>query len=189
VTANLLKTAAVLFAQAGCTEDDALDQFDTIANIVGTALTSLALLVAGVWAYSKFVKGRTFRPRIKLELGGQWHVIDGRYLLQVHLTITNIGASKVVLLQEGTALILKKPSSGQAAPPAMLTWDDGEVFEIFLDHDWIEPSEIVSDDLLIHLGEGQPISTLLDVRTIWKRKLFKNIDVSGLFTIQGVVGA
>jgi hypothetical protein len=36
---------------------------------VQTALTSGAIVVGGVWTYFKFIKGRTFRPRVN----GQWH--------------------------------------------------------------------------------------------------------------------
>jgi len=43
-----------------------------IVTMIGTITTAVALLIGAIWAYYKFVKGRTFSPRVKLEAQAEW---------------------------------------------------------------------------------------------------------------------
>jgi hypothetical protein len=49
-----------------------LESWKTVAEIVQAAITSLAVLVGGIWAYFKLVKGRTFRPRVETGIDAAW---------------------------------------------------------------------------------------------------------------------
>src|SRR5512132_4173741 len=142
--------SAAPFLAAANDQDQAslLDDIDTIVGIVGTAITALAVIIGGIWAYFKFVKGRTYRPRLEVGLFGQWRIINGRPLLQARLTVKNIGASVVTLLQKGTGLRVGMLEGNQPSPPAAQVWRELRVFEVLGEHQWIEPQETVSDDLL-----------------------------------------
>jgi hypothetical protein len=126
------------------------------------------VVLGGIWAYFKFVKGRTYRPRLGVSLAGQWQFVDGRRLLHARITVENIGASKVTLLQRGTGLRVSVLAPDQPAAPASAAWEYIKVFEILGDHQWIEPGETVSDDLLLNLGIPEPAPTLLEARLVWK---------------------
>jgi hypothetical protein len=160
---------AVLLAQAGSDEKASLlDNVKTVVDIVGTAVTAAAVMIGGIWAYFKFVKGRTYRPRLEAGLSGQWSLVDGRHLLQARITVKNIGASMVRLLQEGTGLRVSVLAPDQPAAPACAAWKNLRVFEILGEHEWIEPEETVSDDLLLDLGISEPVSTLFEARLVWR---------------------
>jgi hypothetical protein len=166
--APIVRTA-VLLAQAGSAEKATLlDNVKTVVDIIGTAVTAAAVILGGIWAYFKYVKGRTYRPRLGVGLAGQWRLVDGRRLLHAHITVENIGASKVTLLQRGTGLRVSVLAPDQPVAPASAAWEHLRVFEILREHQWIEPGETVSDDLLLNLGIPEPAPTLFEARLVWK---------------------
>jgi hypothetical protein len=145
-----------------------LDDVNKIVDMFGTAVTALALIIGGVWAYFKFVKGRTYRPRLEVGLYGQWVTVDRKRLLHARLTVKNIGASVVNLLQEGTGLRISVPERDQPPTPVAQVWRVIRVFEVLGEHEWIEPQETVSDDLLLDLGVSAPALTLFEARLVWR---------------------
>ncbi len=150
----------------GETTSSGLDDVKTVAEIVGTLITALAVVVGAVWAYYRFVKGRTYRPRLEVSMGGEWLTIDGKRLLLARVRLKNIGASVVELLQKGTGL--RVSSLADSDEPGIVSWLPGRVYTILEEHAWIEPGETVSDDVLLRLAvaEGQPV--LFEARLVWK---------------------
>lgn len=126
----------------------------TWADVIGTVVTAAAVIVGAVWAYFKFVRGRTFRPRLEVGLFGQWRTVQDKEALHARVTVKNIGASKVDLLQEGTALAVYQLKPMESSEPSAWGWDDDAytAYEILKDHQWIEPGETVSEDLLLHVS-------------------------------------
>lgn len=160
-------------------------------------MTASAVVIGGIWAYFKFVRGRTYRPRLSVDMAGQWRSVDGVDLLHLRIRVSNIGASKISLNQYGTGLQLSFPADEQDGPPNEVRWqkvpliennndedeqpeNDGDVdeqpehygipqartFEIFKEHEWIEPGETVSDELLLNLGRTPTIS-MPEVTLMW----------------------
>jgi hypothetical protein len=156
-------------AQGGASSSSGLDNFKTVIDIIGTLITGAAVVVGGVWAYFKFVKGRTFRPRLEVHMFGQWRRVDQRQLLHARIRVKNIGSSNVTLVQEGTGLRISVLGPNQPSPPALSSWDHQKVFVILQEHAWIEPGETVSDDLLLNLGTPDPVPTLFEARLVWGR--------------------
>ena len=150
----------------GETATSGLDDAKTVADIVGTLITALAVIVGALWAYYRFVKGRTFRPRLEVSMGGQWFTVDGKRLLLARVRLKNIGASVVELLQKGTGL--RVSTLGDSDSPGTVSWMQGRVYTILDEHAWIEPGETVSDDVLLRLAvpAGQPV--LFETRLVWK---------------------
>jgi hypothetical protein len=150
----------------GETTSSGLDDAKTVAEIIGTLITALAVIVGAVWAYYRFVKGRTYRPRLEVSMGGEWLTVDGTRLLLARVRLRNIGASVVELLQKGTGLRVSALADSDS--PGRLSWVPGRVYTIFEEHEWIEPGETVSDDMLLRLAvaEGQPV--LFEARLVWK---------------------
>jgi hypothetical protein len=146
-----------------------LEDVKTIVEIAGTTVTALAVIAGGLWAYFKFVRGRTFRPRLELGMSGQWRMIKDEPLIHARLTVKNIGATNVSLLQKGTGLRISRLDPDQPGSAEPARWQRIRVFEIFREHAWIEPGETISDDLLIRLGGGQQ-TLLFELRLIWRWK-------------------
>jgi hypothetical protein len=170
---------ALLLAQAGGDGGTSvLDNVKTIADIVRNVATAVALIVGGIWAYFKFVKGRTYRPRLEIGLFGQWRLINGEHQLHARITVKNIGASVVTLLQPGTGLRVSLLATEQPAAPAPAVWESQRVFKVLVEHQWIEPGETVSDDLLLRLDVTDPVPTLFEARLVWRwSKRGGNIEV------------
>ena len=149
-------------------ETATLEAVKLLADIVGTSVTAIAVVVGGLWAYFKLVKGRTYRPRLEVGLFGQWRALQGKQLLHVRITVKNIGISDAELLQKGTGLrvsmLVDEPSSG----PAPVSWQSFRVFTVLREHAWIEPGETVSDDLLLRLDVEQPVTSMLEARLVWR---------------------
>jgi hypothetical protein len=172
------------------------ESFKNIADGISSIVTALAVIIGGVWAYFKFVRGRTYRPRLSVDMVGQWRKLDdatpGRRVVvqrtirrpiadsrsdvfHARIRVTNIGASKVSLKQYGTGLKISFPAKEQPEPPDDVQWeyvplrkgeDQFRVFEILEEHAWIEPGETVSDDLLLNLDRSPAIARL-ELSLIW----------------------
>jgi hypothetical protein len=144
----------------------ALDTAKTASDIFASVVTSAALIVGGVWAYFRFVKERTYRPRIDVYMGGEWVGVAGEGLLLLRVRVKNIGAAVVDLRQEGTGLKLSCDRGARSKPPAAVAWKTLRVFTILSEHAWIEPGETISDDLLVRLPIDR-VPIMLETRLVW----------------------
>jgi hypothetical protein len=143
------------------------DGFRNITAGLGSIVTALAVVIGGIWAYFKFVRGRTYRPRLAVKMLAQWRLVDERHLLHARIIVTNIGASVVTLRQPGTGLRISLLSPRQLDPPSSASWDVVGVFDILRDHQWIEAGETVSDDQLLDIGVSGPVVSLFEARLVW----------------------
>jgi hypothetical protein len=153
-------------------EASALAEAKDVADIVGTAVTSIAVVVGAFWAYFKFIKGRTFRPHVEVNQSGEWLGANGALGFKATVSLKNIGAAKVELRQAGTGLRISRLADDQPEPPGESLWESFGVFEIFTKHEWIEPGETVGDELLVRLPlDPQPLQ--LETRLVlpWKKRV------------------
>jgi hypothetical protein len=197
------------------------DSFKNITGGIQSIVTASAVIIGGVWAYFKFVRGRTYRPRLAVEAEGQWlklgdaspprrgimrrtvlHATDvGTDVFHTRVRVTNIGASKVTLKQYGTGLTVSLPARDrlQLEIPDEVRWEyiplsqdaaQPRTFEIFLEHDWIEPGETVVDDLLLDL-QTRPAIVRLEVHLRWgqprrthRSRLFRQVSRWRLYRLK-----
>lgn len=133
-------------------------------------LTILGIVVGGLWAYFKFFKGRTFKPRLELKVSGKIITFGNVQSLAVLMEIKNIGLSQVYLDRdlirldfETTEQLTNPPQARQAA------WRNLQSFPTFPDHGWVESEETICDSLLIELPNIQPVTYKLKlvVRSQW----------------------
>lgn len=151
----------------------ALNDWKTLADIFQAAVTSVAVIVGAVWTYFKFIKGRTFRPHVETQISATWLAERGDSgLLHVRVEVKNIGQAKVELDQGGTGLYVSRMAERQDPPPSETQWDDfGIAHELLGFHQWIEPGEVVTDDLLIRLPvEVNIVEVKSRVALRWKPK-------------------
>jgi hypothetical protein len=160
----------ILFAQGPAVANSTLSNINTIVDTISKAVTAIAVIIGGIWAYFKFVRGRTYRPRLEVDTAGKWWLMNEKWLLQARVIVKNVGASKVVLPQKGTGLRVSVPADDQPPPPARTVWAKKKVFVILKDHEWIESGETISDDLLLELGVSGTCPALLEARLIAHRQ-------------------
>lgn len=146
----------------------ALENWNTIGSVAEHAATIIALIVGGFWAYFKFIKGRVYRPRFDISMDAGTVTIDGKKTLLCSLSVKNIGASKIVLLQEGTGLRVTEgvPRNELFLEPQ---WGESRVFPIFEKHEWIESGETIQEQLFAALPQDGERALKLEARLICKR--------------------
>jgi hypothetical protein len=167
--------------------------FNNFASGVGDIVTALAVLVGGLWAYFKFVRGRTYKPRLSVHMAAQWRNLEGvGDALHVRIRVTNIGASKVSLNQHGTGLVVAFPADVQHVAPDDVAWSPVVLpggnecwFEIFTEHAWVEPNETVSDDLLLDF-DRTPMIAKLEANLVWAESDTRNREPDNRFRASDV---
>lgn len=139
-----------------------------VFELVESALTSLAIVVAGLWAYYRYVKGRVHRPSIELEVKGHLLECKGRTFLCGSVAVENVGLSRLKLEQRGSGLrVAAYPASYPAKLPRFFPIRPkllGTV-PILESHSSLEPKERVSDEWMFSVPASQA-GYRLDARLI-----------------------
>ncbi|MGB9237044.1 MAG: hypothetical protein WCC04_21760 [Terriglobales bacterium] len=134
-----------------------------------------AIIVGGIWTYFNYFKGRTYRLRLECEVEGSIETQSGRSLLKVVVRTKNVGLSKVPIGHEGTILQLHSAVATTTSPswPCQVMWSDEPtaVFDVFKDHDSVEPSEPIEDQVLAELPDDEAPAYKLTLKVLSK-KLF-----------------
>jgi hypothetical protein len=150
------------------------DSFKNITGGFASIITAVAIIIGGGWAYYRFGIERkdalAERPQFSVSIAGRWHRVDGvGDALHLCIEIKNGGIAIIPVAQYGTGMQVSFPSPNQGDPPDYVAWEpvplhseDGSVvprtFEIFSPHDWLEPGESVTEDLLLNLGRTATIA-------------------------------
>lgn len=138
---------------------------DALRNLV----QALAFIGGGIWAYFKFVKGRTFQESLTPVVTGKFASIDGVIYLIAITQIKNVGLSKIVFNHYGSALILYEylPSTEKE----IHTVADKRLtsFEVFHEKDrYIEPNEIMEAQRFISVPGPLQLAYRLEVEILSK---------------------
>ena len=149
-----------------------LETIKTITEILEKALTAFGIFVGAAWAYYKYIRGRTFRHRLEVNISGTYAHGCSNMVLTIELK--NIGASDIPLRQEGTAAIVEmldvtQPLMGKDVPGAE---NSVVVVEILQDHEWIESSETIREQHFVHLPSSDPKALRLKLRVVSQGRTF-----------------
>jgi hypothetical protein len=131
----------------------------------------LAIIVGGFWTYFLFFKGRTFKHRIETSVNAAIEFRHGKHYLVVHSELKNIGSSRVKLDREesGIAIYPGEPKGLGAAEVSTVSWHSRAMFDVFSNHEWIEPTETIRDALVLELPEKPLPLYKVELRTVNKR--------------------
>lgn len=147
------------------------------AEIAQAILMSCAIVFGGAWAYFNFISGRVLKPKLEssIEMFHQKNKCSATRL-HVKVTLKNVGLTKVNIDQKATGLrifkiIDKVRLSGKANELFEAEWDRLGTFSIFDQHQWIEPSEIISECKILDLYTTSPCfkaeSTIMTKKQSW----------------------
>ena len=142
-----------------------LDDLKSLTEIIKNVVTSLSLIVGALWAYFRFFKDRTYRPHLEINLKGRWMTIAGTELLAAQISVKNVGAGRVSLIQTGSGLEVSLPSHFES-PVHKVTYNRLTVFGVLEDHQWIEAGEMVTDEIFANVGPAGH-GVLLTSRLTW----------------------
>jgi hypothetical protein len=146
-----------------------LDDLKSLTEIITNVVTSLGLIVGATWAYFRFFKNRTYRPHLEISLKGRWTTIAGTELLAAQISVKNVGAGRVSLIQYGSGLQVSLPVHFES-PVHEVTYEPLTVFGVLEDHQWIEPGEMITDEIFANVGPAGH-GALLTSRLTWTYNL------------------
>jgi hypothetical protein len=134
-----------------------------LANIK-TIVETAAVIVGGIWAYYKFFRGRTFRPRLELAISGRASEATGLTNVLISVQLNNVGLSRVAISQEGSAIRVFATDPTKTDGPA--EWQRAITVGVFEKHGWIEPGETITDQVLVSVAGVGHKAVKLELRLV-----------------------
>jgi hypothetical protein len=139
------------------------DFADAIANLTQT----IALIAAGVWAYFKFAKGRTFQDRLTARVTGEFVSIGESVFLVVMTELHNVGLSRIEFDPDASLLIVFDCLPTVADEIVSVRNQRLTSFLVFGEKDrYIEPNELVERQCLIALPQVSNIGYQVEVEIV-----------------------
>lgn len=124
----------------------------------------LAFIGGGIWAYFKFVKGRTFKESLVPLTSGKFTSIDDVTYLIVTTQVKNVGLSKIEFDRNGSALILFEYNASSESEIHTVSDQRLTAFEVFTKDDrYIEPNEIIEGQRLIAMPKALKLAYRLEI--------------------------
>ncbi len=129
-------------------------------DVVDKIIKFAAVFLGGIWTYWNYRKSRTYAQKLETELSGNVFFKDGVYV-DISTSLTNRGASKFILQQEGTSCTLSTIRKDLSEIPI-------RIFRIFIQHDQMEPGDHIHDALYwrIDLPPQEIVWLKIDLRIV-----------------------
>ena len=104
-----------------------LEQVSTIAGIINQIITSLAIIVAGIWAYWNFVVRRTGIWNLQIIVNPEvLPYKNNKRLLVIYVTLKNIGSVKITPGSKGCRVtVYRLEKNGREGK--ILDWEKGKI--------------------------------------------------------------
>jgi hypothetical protein len=134
-----------------------------IVSIISNIVTILATILAGLWGYYRFVKGRVFKPRVSLAIVARCIQSDSINYVACTLEVNNVGLSKVDIDKAHVRLCLLS-GGGQRSHIATR--------KVLRAHTWIEPGATLSEQEVIDCMNREGIA-IAEFRVVISNTAFK----------------
>ncbi|NIA30934.1 MAG: hypothetical protein GWP06_13605 [Actinobacteria bacterium] len=139
-----------------------------IVGLVNQIIASFGLILGGIFAYYKFIKGRFYKFRLEPNVSGEVVQKDENKYLIATIHLKNIGISRIPIQNEGTALSLYFSETGFAAldEPYIMEWNESIPVSIFEDVEQLESGETIGKKYLISLPRKTPPAIKMELRVV-----------------------
>jgi hypothetical protein len=137
----------------------------------------LAIAVAALWGYYKFVRGRTFHRRAEVGLNASLLGSDSSWAIYAQATLENTGGSDIPL--RAKAVKIRSFRRGDLDERGRPQWRDTAIAPVFADHEWIESQEAIADDVLVPLRAEDSDRAVLAFRVtcvVYERRRRKPLE-------------
>jgi hypothetical protein len=124
----------------------------TTAGIFQATATGLTFIVGGLFAYYRFFKEETYSPRLQPSISTAVWYSANRFYVQVTATVENSGQISVYLHKERTYHIASTRMPGDSG------WTDYGVNRIFAEQLFVQPSEIMSDQIWFEVPDNGEVA-------------------------------
>jgi hypothetical protein len=137
------------------------DWIGAVQNIVSV----LAIILGAIWAYYKFLRGRTFSHRAELAVTGDLLGNEDKRAIRARVTLKNMGLTKLPLRTKVVRVDAIYPAG----------WDDRKwerltTVNVLEPHEWVEPQEPIADEVLIPLEGAQDALAFVVQAIVFERR-------------------
>ena len=116
------------------------------------AIKALAAAAGAFWVILNYVRGRTHRPRLRLRVDADRVFHDGVEYLVVKTELENVGLARVRIQHQGSIVTIYADQTPRGIEFAWGSeWEELGTFDLLRDQEWVEPSGLLTDQLLIAL--------------------------------------
>ena len=113
-----------------------------------------AITVGALWAYFKYLRGRTFRPRAQIRLEASLCSQGAQRFLLARVSMENHGLS-YVRLESGLRVLFVDEARTSTVPGVAMGWQTDPPFfvvdDLFREDEGLEPGETLKEDVLVPL--------------------------------------
>lgn len=129
----------------------------TTVDVAHKLFQIAGIIFAGIFAYYKFLRGRTFRPRLEPTLEAGIIEVGPLRHLKVQVRVKNVGLSKVAVDRKASGLrVFVYDGNGVPADKVSpVEWRRERTVDVFKDHGWVEPGETIEDNWLLSIPHSQ----------------------------------
>lgn len=154
------------------------EQANHIASTIQNVLTSIALILGAIWAYYRFIRFRTLKPRLDFSFDVN-SFSDGNkgHIAIVGLKISNKGNTRVDLRKDANqrcylkyGLVTAPKSTEQVSIISQTSKQLKHVDKVFTAHKWIEPGETIDDVKILHMPTQNAIAVQLEMEVFGEQK-------------------
>lgn len=151
-------------------------QLVTVLDGLEHVLTSVAIVVGGVWSYLKFIKGQILVPKLDLSISADFvdHAQDRLVIItceMLNASSSPVNLKKILIQQEGTALrvfVASCPSRPPHQHSVQIDWQHVGTFCVFENHSWLASEEKISDFITLVLPRAALPLAMLQLRVVSK---------------------
>jgi hypothetical protein len=123
-----------------------------VSRGVEAIVQSLAIVVGGVWAYFKFIRGHTFRQRGEFQITASLVTCGCETALKVVATFRNTGLSKIVLSEDKGSVYVFRVTKDEWPQLANISWGQHlKLARIFEEDEEVDAQESIADQVLLPL--------------------------------------
>lgn len=170
--------------------DRTINNLEKATDVFEHVTTGCAFIIAGIWAYHRYVKTREDKPRLEPSITARPVPFGGTHYVLVTLQIRNTGVCDVDISQKGTgldvSLVTRGAPNGNVVPA---TWTAPPVLEVFKNHQWIEPGETITDQVLLDTPADELMILKMEFHLYSKKNNVRWQAISIVPTIETADGA
>lgn len=152
------------------TPENAKPAFQTVLEDAKTISEIFAIFVGGFWAYYRFFRGRTFRPRLEFLVSASVQRTGSSSELLAYLQMKNVGLSKVEISQRGSGLRVFRSLPASPDDPTHVRWERLVTLPVFENHAWIEPSETIKEQMLLRVVLAESTAVKCELRIVSQKR-------------------
>ena len=123
-----------------------------LVEVANTLIAMAAVIVAGLFAYFKFLRQRVFHARLESTVAvSRYELTNGREFLNIVASVKNTGLAKVDLQIDRSALRIFTATPPPPRTVDEVTWERLVTLDVPNRHQWIEAQERIELAWLVAL--------------------------------------